>query len=373
MRLLLFSLFFIFSINACSQKYFLFIGSYTGSGSKGIYVYKFDAATGNIQFISNTENVVNPSYLTISNNGKFIYSCTETRTANVGSISSFLFDRKNGKLQFLNKQPSGGDNPVYVSTHKSGKWVVCGNYTGGSVSAFRISKDGSLLPPNQVIKHLGKSVDPERQDKSHVHSTVFSPDYNHLYVPDLGLDKVMIYKFSKNLSQPLQTASQPFVSTTPRSGPRHFSFHPNGKFAYLAEEMGGCVAVYAFQNGRLDSIQRIPTHPATTKGPFSAADIHVSPDGRFLYVTNRGSDNNIAIFSIDPKNGKLTSVGYESTLGEVPRNFIIEPSGRYLLVANQLTGNVVIFKRNKQTGLLEATGKQIKVPEVSCLQMMKIK
>lgn len=373
MRLLLFSLFFLFFINAGSQKYFLFIGSYTGSGSKGIYVYKFDAATGNIEFISNTEGVVNPSYLTISYNGKFIYSCTETRTENAGSISSFSFDRKNGKLQFLNKQSTGGDNPVYVSTHKSGKWVVCGNYTGGSVSAFRINKDGSLLPASQVINHSGKSVDRERQDKPHVHSTVFSPDYNHLYVPDLGLDKVMIYKFSKQLSQPLKLAIQPFVLTTPGSGPRHFAFHPNGKFAYLAEEMGGSVAVYAFNNGRLDSIQRIPTHPTATKGPFSAADIHVSPGGQFLYVTNRGKENNIAIFSIDLKKGKLTSIGYDSTLGEVPRNFIIEPSGKYLLVANQLSGNIVIFKRNKQTGLLQATGKQIKVPEVSCLQMLKIK
>lgn len=371
MRTTQFCLFCILSFCANCQKYYLFIGSYTDSGSKGIYVYTFNASTGDAAFVSNTTGIVNPSYLTISPDAKYVYACTETRTANAGSISSFSFDRKNGSLQFINKQSSGGDNPVYVSVHKSGKWVVCGNYTGGSVSAFRVMKNGGIAEASQVIKHIGNSSDSARQDKSHVHSTIYSHDYGYLFVPDLGLDKVMIYKFLMQSTLPLQTGEQPFVRTLAGSGPRHFAFHPNGKFAYLAEEMGGAVDVYHYTVGKLDSIQRIATHPAETKGPFGAADIHVSPDGLFLYVTNRGKENNIAIFSIDATNGKLKPIGYEPTLGLVPRNFVIEPSGKFLLVANQGSGNIVVFKRNRQTGLLQATKTQIRVPEVSCLQMVR--
>ncbi|MGI8637602.1 MAG: lactonase family protein [Segetibacter sp.] len=371
MRQVLFFFFTILSFCANCQKYYLFIGSYTDSGSKGIYVYTFDASTGNAAFVSNTNGIVNPSFLTISPGGNFIYACTETRTANAGSISSFSFNKKNGSLQFINKQSSGGDNPVYVSAHRDGRWVVCGNYTGGSVAALAVNKDGSLSPAAQVIKHTGGSVDSVRQDRSHVHSTIFSPDYRHLYVPDLGLDKVMIYRFSEQAAIPLTSTSQQFIRTVPGSGPRHFAFHPNGKYGYLAEEMGGFVDVYKRAGDTLQQIQRIPAHRAETRGPFGSADIHTSPDGRFLYVTNRAKENNIAIFSIGKTTGKLTPVGYESTRGEGPRNFIIEPSGKFLLVANQLSGNIVIFKRNIKTGLLQATGKEIAVPEVSCLQMLK--
>lgn len=372
MRLLLSCLFVFASLYANCQKYYLFIGSYTDSGSKGIYVYTFDASTGDAQFVNNTEGIVNPSFLTVSPNGKYVYACTETRTANTGNISAFAFDRKSGSLKFINKQSSGGDNPVYVSAHKNGKWVVCGNYTGGSVAALPINKDGSLGAATQVIKHTGKSIDSIRQDKPHVHSTIFSPDYNYVYVPDLGLDKVMIYGFLESSSMPLKSSVQHDVTTFPGSGPRHFAFHPTGHFAYLAEEMGGYVDVYKYAGGRLSPIQRTATHPEKATGPFGSADIHPSPDGRFLYVTNRAQENNVAIFSIKEKTGKLTLVGYEPTQGEVPRNFIVEPTGKFLLVANQLSGNIVIFKRNIQTGLLQATGKQIKVPEVSCLQMLKM-
>src|SRR6478672_1063123 len=186
MRLLLLLFFAAIAGGAHSQKYYLFIGSYTDSGSKGIYVYTFDASTGDAAFVSNTTGVVNPSFLTISPTGNFVYACTETRTANAGSISAFSFDKKSGALKFINKQSSGGDNPVYVSVHISGKWVVCGNYTGGSVAALPINKDGSLGAGAQVIKHVGRGIDSIRQDQSHVHSTIFSPDHDYLFVPDLG-------------------------------------------------------------------------------------------------------------------------------------------------------------------------------------------
>ena len=370
MRYLFIGLLLFVSFRVSSQKYFLFIGTYTNTGSKGIYVYTFDASTGKAQWISNTEGVVNPSYLAISPGGTLLYACTETRTVDAGGISAFSFDREKGTLSFLNKQPSGGDNPAYVSVHKSGKWVIAGNYSGGNLSAFPVNQDGSLQPFSQLIQHTGTGINKQRQEKPHVHATVFSPKGDYLFVPDLGIDKVMIYKFSPSLPQPLRSASTAFVNTNPGSGPRHFVFHPNKKGAYLMEEMAGAVSVYSYKKGKLDLLQRILAHPDTATGDFGSADIHVSPDGKFLYASNRGKENNIAIFSIDRK-GQLSVVSYQSTMGIQPRNFVIDPSGKYLLAANQKTGNIVIFKRNMATGLLHPTGEQINIPQPVCLKMLK--
>ncbi len=196
MRVIIISISLFLSLSATCQKYFLFIGTYTGSGSKGIYVYQFDAGSGKATWVSNTEGVVNPSYLAIAPGDSLVYACTETRTANAGGVSAFRFDRQKGVLSFINKQSSGGDNPAYVSVHQNGKWVVAGNYSGGSLAAFRVSKDGSLQPYGQLIKHTGKSINKKRQEMAHVHATVFSPAGDYLFTPDLGLDKVMVYRFN---------------------------------------------------------------------------------------------------------------------------------------------------------------------------------
>ncbi len=353
-----------------AQSFYLFVGTYTNKGSKGIYVYRFDAATGKATWVSNTENVVNPSYLAIAPNNKHIYAVTETAKENAGSISSFAFNKSSGQLSFVNKQPSGGDNPCYVAVHQNNRWLVLGNYSGGSLSAYPINSDGSLQPFSQNIQHTGSSVNKTRQDKPHVHCTVFSPDYKYLYTPDLGLDKVMIYGFNAKDEKPLSTASQSYAASEPGMGPRHITFHPNKKFAYLIEEMGGTVVAYKYNKGNLSFIQRIATHPADFKGSIGSADIHVSPDGNFLYASNRGDENNIAIFSVNKKTGALTSAGYQPVLGKTPRNFMIDPTGQYLLVANQATDNIVIFKRDRKTGLLNATGDEIKIPTPVCLKMM---
>lgn len=370
MKFLLFFLFLVISMNSNCQKYFLFIGTYTGTGSKGIYVYTFDATTGKAQWASNTTDVVNPSYLAIAPANQVIYACTETSTVNDGGISAFKFNRNDGSLKFINKQSSGGDNPAYVTVNKTGKWVIAGNYSGGNLSAFPVNKDGSLQPYSQLIQHSGKSLNASRQDKPHVHSTVFSPKEDYLFVPDLGIDKVMIYKFDASSKQPLHAATQPFVNTDPGTGPRHFIFHPNKKFAYLVEEMGGTVVAYSYKKGRLKIIQQVAAHADTATGEFGSADIHLSPDRKFLYVSNRGNENNIAIFSVDDA-GMLRVVGYQSTMGIKPRNFIIDPSGNYLLAANQQTNNIVIFKRDVKTGLLKYTGEQVSILQPVCLKMMQ--
>ncbi|MDB5248731.1 MAG: lactonase family protein [Segetibacter sp.] len=354
-----------------AQTFHLFIGTYTGKGSKGIYVYKFNASKGTAEWVSNTDSAANPSYLTVSPTGKYIYAVNETGGDKPGTISSYSFDRGTGKLSFINQQLTGGDAPCYVSITKGNNLVMVANYSGGSLSAFGVNNDGSLNPFSQLIQHSGSGVNKQRQDKPHVHSVVFSPMQDYLFTSDLGLDKVMIYKVNAEDSKPLSPANPPFVAVRAGSGPRHFTFHPNGKFAYLMQEMSGTVGAYKYNNGNLTFLEDVATHRSGFKGRIGSADIHVSPDGKFLYASNRGDENNIAIFSINQSTGKLKLKGFQSTRGRTPRNFMIDPTGNYLLAANQDTDNIVIFKRNKVTGLLKETGKQIKVSMPVCLQMLK--
>ncbi len=370
MRALLLCFILLFGSVANSQSFYLFVGTYTNSGSKGIYVYRFNAATGKAEWVSNTEGVVNPSYLALSTTGKNVYAVTETARENAGSVSAFSFDRSTGKLTFLNKQSSGGDNPCYVAVHKSSKWIAVGNYSGGSLSVYPVNGNGSLQPFAQNLQHTGSSINKQRQDKPHVHATVFSPDGKYLLAPDLGTDKVMIYAFDAKAVKPLTTADSAYVGSTPGNGPRHLAFHPNKKFAYLIEEMSGTVAVFGYQKGGLNFIERVSTHPQNFKGNIGSADVHLSPDGKFLYASNRGDANNIASFRVN-KEGTLIPLTYDSTLGKTPRNFMIDPTGNYLLVANQNTNNIVIFKRDMNTGRLRKTGEEIKVPTPVCLQMMR--
>ena len=351
-----------------SQIFHLFIGTYTNTGSKGIYVYSFDANTGKAAWISNTDGIVNPSYLTVSKNGNYLFAVNETNGDNPGRVSAFSFSKEKGTLQFLNSQLSGGDDPCHVATDKNDNWLTVANYSGGSAAAFPINKDGTLHPFSQLIETSGHSVDKERQEKSHIHETVFSHDYDYLFTPDLGTDKLMIYKFDPSEKKPLQPASPAFLKMPEGSGPRHITFHPNNKFAYIISELSGSVLAYKYDNGKFEELQTIATHPEDFKGDIGSAEIDVSADGKFLYVSNRGDQNSIGIFLID-NSGRLTLKGYQSTLGKGPRHFIIDPTGNFLLVANQDSNNIVVFKRDKETGLLTETGDQILIPRPVCLQM----
>jgi 6-phosphogluconolactonase (cycloisomerase 2 family) len=360
----------VFCFFAPAQNYYLFIGTFTHTDSKGIYVYKFNAKKGKLTEVTNTEKtVVNPSFLTVTRDGKYVYACTETRTDTGGNVSAFSFDKKVGKLSFINKERSNGANPVYVALHNKNKFIINTNYTGGNITVYGINNDGSIKPISMELQLGGSSINKERQEKAHPHSAVFSPDYNYFVVPDLGSDMIRCYPFNADNEEPLNPNPPQLGYVVPGSGPRHITFHPNGKFAYCIEELSGTVQAYTFNKGKLDTLQRVLIHTADTKGPYSASDIHVSPDGKFLYAANRGKENNIAIFAVDDK-GKLTHVAYQSTLGEIPRNFTIDPTGNYLLVANQVSGTIVVFKRNLKTGKLKATGEQVKVPMPSCLQLV---
>lgn len=270
-------------------------------------------------------------------------------------------------LTLINNQPTQGDHPCYVEIDKTGRWLFAGNYSSGSFSVVPVQAGGQLGTPTSHIRHDGKGPNKDRQEKPHVHCTKISPDNKYLYVPDLGIDKVMIYQFDAE-SGSVKPATPNFAASQPGSGPRHITFHPNGKYAYLVEELTGHVVVFSVKEGTLNKIQRTSTVPRGQKGYAGSADIHVSPDGKFLYATNRGDFNNIAMYKLDPGTGKVSIIGFQSTLGKTPRNFNFDPSGNYLLAANQDSDAITIFKRNNKTGLLSDTGKKIEVGKPVCIQ-----
>jgi 6-phosphogluconolactonase len=359
-----------FSTVSFAQDFYLFVGTYTSGTSKGIYVYHFNAKNGTAEWVSNTDHADNPSFLTVAPDGRHLYAVNEVNQNGAGLVTAYTFDPSKGTLDFLNKQSSGSQDPCHISITKDGKWILVANYSGGSLASFPVEPNGVLTSFTQHIVHDGSSINTQRQEKAHVHSVFFSPDEKFLLTPDLGMDKVNIYQFDSYIKSPLHNAAQKFISCEPGSGPRHLEFSPNGKFVYIIEELSGTVSAHSYSNGTTKFIQRIATHPADFNGQPGSADIHISQDGRFLYASNRGKENNIAIFRIDQNKGTLSSIGYEPTKGEGPRNFSIDPTGNFLLVANQLTSTIEIFKRDKNSGLLKHTGNSISIPNPVCLKFL---
>ncbi|HMH21264.1 MAG TPA: lactonase family protein [Puia sp.] len=371
MRLsILFSLL-LFSLSGISQSYYLFAGTYTNADSKGIYVYRFNSVTGEIVPVS-TAASDNPSYLAIAPGGSFIYAANESGGAGPGAVSAYSFNKATGQLTFLDKQSTGGNGTCYISVDSKRKWVMAANYGGGSLAALPVNADGSVAPMTEFIQHSGQGINPQRQEKPHVHSAIFSPDEHFLLVADLGLDKLSVYNFNPDAS-PLPLAPLPSadsnVNITPGSGPRHTSFFHGKPYVYLISEMAGMVDAFKYSGGKFTPFQRISSHPAGYNKVIGSADIHISPNNKFLYVSNRGDANNIAIFAIDQVSGKLTAKGFQSVLGNTPRNFIIDPTGRWLLVANQRSNNIVIFRIDPKTGLLKPLKKQVTIPSPVCLKM----
>jgi 6-phosphogluconolactonase len=356
-----------------ADEHYLIVGTYTSGKSEGIYVYRFNSKTGVSAQVSVAKNVSNPSYLEVSPDEKYVYAVNENHSKEKfgGTVSSFSFSKKDGSLTPLNQKPSEGNDPCYISIDNTGKWAVIANYSSGTASVLPVKKDGSLDSAVSFIQHEGSGVNSDRQEGPHAHCAVLSRDNKYAFICDLGIDKVMIYSFN-NRSGKLTPASIPYVETEPGAGPRHFVFHPNNKFAYLIEELTGSISVYAYKgNGQLDLLQNIPALPPEYTGPVGSADIHVSPDGKFLYASNRGESNTIGIFRVNPQSGELNLVGHQSTLGKTPRNFNFDPSGDFLLVANQNSDDIIIFKRDKQTGLLTDTGKKIEVGNPVCIKWVR--
>lgn len=370
MRLLI-SLFSLLPLTTMAQSpkaYHLLVGAY----SKAIHVCRFDPASGNISQINKTEGLDNPSFLIVSPNGQYVYAVSEAGKKE-GGVYAFTFNKTSSKLTLLNKQPSGGTSPCHISMDKAGRYVIVSNYGNGSVSVLPILEDGSLGAPVQTIQHTGSGPVESRQKGPHAHSATFSPDEKQVFVADLGIDKIMVYDYDpENKQPPLTPAAIPFIVTPPGMGPRHFTFHPNGKYAYAVGELRGNVTSYQYKDKTLTLLQSVSTSPwATPK--FSLADVHISPDGNFLYVSDRDRQNYLVIFTINNSNGELRYLKREPTLGESPRNFIIGPSGKFVLVANQASNNIIAFKRDAATGTLSRPGnQQFNIPAPSCLQLIPI-
>ena len=352
--------------NKMSNDFHLLIGTYTSGKSEGIYVYKFNTNTGGFEAESIAKNVKNPSYLVISPDEKFVYSAGEIDKN--GAVYAFSFDKKSGNLTQLSTQSSNGNYPCFVEIDKTGKWVFAGNYGAGNLTVLPVEANGGLGKPIQTIQHEGKSINASRQEGPHVHSVNIAPNNVDVFVPDLGLDKIMTYSLDAKTGK-LVAGNPPFTKMQDGSGPRHFTIHPNGKFAYVIQEISGEITVFDYKKGSLTPIQTISTKPTGFTGDFNSADIHISPDGKFLYGSNRVHDS-LVIYSIDSKTGKLIYVDHQSVMGKKPRNFMIDPTGRFVLVANQDSDNITIFKRDALKGTLTPTGKDISVPNPVCLKMI---
>ncbi len=355
----------------------VYIGSYTQGKSEGIYVSELDLGSGELSDPRLAAKAVNPSFLAIHPTRKFLYAVGEIddfKGKKTGGVSAFTIDSKDGRLTLINQQSSQGGGPCYLVVDNTGKSVLVANYGGGSVACLPIRADGSLSEAGTFIQHEGSSVTPQRQAGPHAHSINVDAANRFAVAADLGLDKLLVYRLDAARAR-LTPNDPPSVSVPPGGGPRHFVFHPGGKFAYANNEITCTVTAFAYDadKGKLTKIHTTSTLPVglEVKSSDSTAEVRVHPNGRFLYVSNRGH-NSIAIFTIDAATGRLTASGHASTRGEIPRNFNLDPSGRYLLAANQATDNVVVFRVDSKTGQLAPTGSEIEVGNPVCVRFMEI-
>ncbi len=351
--------------------YDLIVGTYTGGKSEGLYVYRFDSKTGDAQQVS-VAKTVNPSYLVVSRDKRFVYAVNELPGDNGpattrGDVSAFGFDAASGQLTFLDKVSAQGNDPCYLSLSPDGKYLLVANYSvaadpGGSFAVLPIEQDGKLGQSVLTVHHEGGGPVKGRQDNAHVHSTVFSPDGRYLFTQDLGTDKLWTYRYTPDGTRGLVSPAEwRYTDVKAGTGPRHLVFGNDGRHAYLTSELAGTVSVFNYEDGHLKLEQVEKLAEPDFKGAVGAAALHLSPDGKFLYVSNRGDANDISIFAVDPTSGKLKRVGRQASLGKSPREFAIDPSGQWLIVGNQNSDTVYVFRRDQETGLLEANPKKIDI------------
>lgn len=338
---------------------FLYTGAYTEAGmghAVGIGVVEFDSATGAIGPVLSTTAAMNPSFLALSSDGTRLYAVDERET---GSVCAFERDPESGMLRRQNCRPTGGAHPCYLALDPSGRFLLVANYSGGSVAVFPIATDGSIEPASQVLAHNGRSVNPERQQGPHPHMIAPSPDGRFVYVTDLGLDQIIRYRLDTEtgvLVEPLATV------VTPGMGPRHFAFSPDGTSMVVIGELDATLVSFAIgEDGALTAVSSVSTLPEDFTGRQSCAHVLFSPDGRFVYGSNRGHDS-IAVSAFDPSTRDLDIVEIVPTGGKEPRNFILDPSGNWLLAANQMSDSITVFRRDTETGKLSATDHRIDSP-----------
>jgi 6-phosphogluconolactonase len=374
-------------------KYLLFVGTYTDKESKGIYAYRFDATTSELTPLGVAAETTNPSFLATDPTRRFLYAVNEVpkyKGADSGAVSAFAINRETGKLSLLNEGASRGADPCYIAFDKTGKFAFVANYTGGSVAVFPVRNgarndardDGHIGESSAFVQHAGSSLNKERQEGPHAHWIETTPDNRFAIAVDLGLDELLVYRFHADAkyegkndakTQPgsLTPNDPPYAKLAAGAGPRHLAFHPNGKFAYVVNELQSSITAFSYNasRGEFHNMKTITTLPKGFSGNNDTAEIQVHPSGKFLFASNRGH-NSIALFSIDTRTGTLTLVDHFPTQGKTPRNFEIDPTGKLLFVANQDTNNIVVFRIDSNSGRLTPTGQTLHVPSPVCLKFM---
>lgn len=362
---------FVFLYTAVGQtREFLYTGTFSVRGSEGIYVFSFDRSQGKFEKIGTFHSYNDPTFLEFSPDKKILYAVNrqgiDTAT-NKGSVTSFRIHHATGKLSEITSISSFGNSPCHVSVSRDGNYVFASHYRDGALTILSSGKKGQLIGLSDSVFLRGSSINKQRQESAHAHFTQFIPELNFLVTADLGSDKLWIHSFRYGkISKPAYAA----IETTPGSGPRHFEFYPRKNWIYVAEELSSTVSQYYFHPDKLtiSHLQRISTLPDSFSGSNSVADIHFSPDFKFLYVSNRGH-NSLAIYRVDATTGKLNLIGHQPTLGKTPRNFYMDTRGEFVLVANQDTDEIVMFRRDKETGILHETSVRLQVPSPVCLKM----
>lgn len=347
----------------------VYIGTYNGAKSKGIYVSQFDPATGKLGPAELAAQMASPSFLAIHPGMRFLYAVAETSDfggKRTGSVRAFGMEDKTGRLTLLNQQSSGGAGPCHLSVDNTGKCLLVANYGSGSIAALPIRADGSLAEPSATIQHQGSSVNPQRQAGPHAHFITADPANRFALACDLGLDKVLVYRLDPAQGT-LVPNDPPFAAVQPGSGPRHLVFSPDGRFVYLINEIGATLTSFAYdaKRGSLKELQTVSTVPQEFTGSKSCAEVQIHPLGRFVYGSNRGHDS-IAVYAVNPGDGKLSWVQCQSTQGKTPRHFVIDPTGQWLLAENQGSDNIVVFRLDMKTGRLSPTGQVVEVGSPVC-------
>jgi 6-phosphogluconolactonase len=365
------------------KKTLVYIGTYTetirfGTGEifsgkgEGIHIFDLDPDAGVLQPRHTAKGIKNPSYLAFHPSGRFLYAVNELKEHEghaTGTLSAFAVE--DGLLRFINKVPTHGTDPCHVAVDRTGGHALAANYSSGSIAVFPIREDGGLGEASRVVQHEGSGADPVRQSGPHAHSVNLDASNRFLYVPDLGLDRLMIYRFDAHRGE-LEPHEQPWLETAPGAGPRHLAFHPAGRFAYLINELDSTILALRFdgEKGTVEAIQTVPTIPESFRGRNISADVHVHPSGKFLYGSNRGHDS-IAVYRIDGQTGRLTFIGHQSTGGKAPRNFALDPGGQLLLAANQDSDTVTAFRVDGDSGRLDP-GESTEAPTPVCVKILRL-
>lgn len=349
----------------------LYIGTYTTGKSEGIYLYSMGSRSSALSRESSIKSV-NPSFLASDRKGRYLYAVNEVGEYGGkpgGSVSAYEINSVSGRLIFINEQPTHGADPCHLTVDRKRRSLLVANYTGGNITVLPIEANGALGAATDLKQHEG-SGPKEQQKSAHAHCSILDRHERHALAADLGIDKVMVYRFHSKTGK-LTPAKQPFASLHAGAGPRHLTLHPSGRFLYVINELDSSMSAFRYNelSGALTHIETVSTLPSDFSGTSYCADVHVSPSGDFLYGSNRGH-NSIVVFQIDRRTGKLKLVQHISTEGDWPRNFAIEPLGRFLLVANQRSENVVTFSIDSRTGQLKPTGVNVAIPAPVCLKFL---